>query len=280
MAVLLSGCLHGIQVERGLVFSEPDGETLRANVYQPREEADGLRPGMVVVHGGGWIGGRRTQQAWFCRNFAREGYVVMTCDYRLLPKYAFPYCLYDSKEAVRWLRAHAEEYGIDPDRIVTFGASAGGHLSGLLATTRPEDGLEGTDDTSLSSAVSAAVLLYPAADLTSYRDGDAGAVGKWFAASLAKREYEGDGDPYEWASPLHYVHEGMPPIYIAHGTADALVPHVQSENFHEAIKEAGGFSELHLHENRNHGFDIMFMGEREAMFRDMARFLRDQNGAP
>lgn len=112
-------------------------------MYVPDDDSTALRPGIVLIHGGGWMLGTRYQQSWYCRNFARNGYVVMTIDYRLMPKCAFPDCLHDCKAAVRWLRLNAERYRIDPNHIITFGASAGGHLAALLATTEPGDGLEG-----------------------------------------------------------------------------------------------------------------------------------------
>ena len=96
-------------------------------------------PGVVLIHGGAWLFGTRYQLHWYGSRLARAGYVAASINYRMLPMYPFPYCIHDCKAAVRWLRLHADEYGIDPERIAAFGNSAGGHLAGLLATTRPRD---------------------------------------------------------------------------------------------------------------------------------------------
>ncbi|MBI1317718.1 MAG: alpha/beta hydrolase fold domain-containing protein [Candidatus Hydrogenedens sp.] len=284
VALMLGACARGLHVERGSVFAEPEGATLRMNLYQPEGDATGLRPGMVLIHGGGWVAGRRTQQAWYAREFARAGYVVLACDYRMMPHHAFPACVEDAKAAVRWLRLHADEYQIDPEHIVAFGASAGGHIAGMLAATRPDDGFEGDTNPGASSAVEAAVILYGAVDLTSYRDGAAGKAGIRFVGEFAGREFKKNPkrdqtDAYEWASPVTYVHPGMPPVHLSHGTRDALVATEQSKHFYQRLQEAGVPSELTLYENRNHGFDFMFPDERREIFVDMLDFL-DEHGIP
>lgn len=276
---LLSACAHDLRVERGREFAAPAGERLKMNLYMPEEAADAPRPGMVMVHGGAWIAGSRTQQAWYARQFARAGYVVLSCDYRMMPRHAFPACVEDAKAAVRWMRGHAEELQVDPDRIVAFGASAGGHIAGMLAATRPEDGFEGTENAGPSSAVQAAVILYGAVDLTAYRDGAGGGGGSKFVAAFTGKNFPEElgkargMDSFEWASPLSYVHAGMPPVHLTHGTHDALVPHVQSVRFHERLQATGVSSELKLWERRNHGFDYMFPEERRALFGDMLAWL-------
>lgn len=282
LLLLTTGCAHDLRVERGRVFAAPAGERLKMNLYMPDEDAAALRPGMVLIHGGAWVSGRRTQQAWYARQFAREGYVVLACDYRLMPKYAFPACLEDAKAAVRWMRAHAQELHVDPDRIVAFGASAGGHLAGMLAATRPEDGFEGSENAGPSSAVQAAVILYGAVDLSTYSD----SAGAKFISSFAGRNYPAQADvsrfatPHEWASPIAYVYPGMPPVHLTHGTRDSLVPHVQSQRFYEALQAAGVPSALKLYERRNHGFDYMFPEERRALFADMLAWLEQELPAP
>lgn len=284
-ALSLGACARGLHVDRGAVFAQPDGEVLRMNLYTPKEATSALRPGMVVVHGGGWAAGRRTQQAWYAREFARAGYVVLACDYRKMPRHPFPRCVEDAKSAVRWMRLHAEDLGVDPNRIVALGASAGGHIAGMLATTRPEDGFEGTENPGASSAVQAAVIVYGAVDLTSYRDGAAGKMGIRFVGEFAGREFKENPkrdlmDAYEWASPVTYVHQGMPPVHLSHGTQDALVHHAQSQRFYDRMQELGVPSELTLYENRNHGFDFMFPEERRQIFDEMSAFLMEHGLAP
>ncbi len=117
----------------------------RLDLYQPQGPADGLRPALVFVHGGGWRGGDKGagQFKSLPERFAARGYVCISVNYRLTDEAPFPACLEDVKCAVRWLRAHAGEYHIDPDRIGAYGNSAGAHLVSLLGLVGPDAGFEG-----------------------------------------------------------------------------------------------------------------------------------------
>ena len=273
-----SSCATDLNIERGIVFAEPDGVRLKLDVYRPRDEGDALRPGMVLIHGGGWIAGTRRQQSWYCREFARNGYVVMSVGYRMMPKYHFPACLHDCKAAVRWMRLHADEYRIDPDRIVAFGASAGGHLAAFLAATEPGDGFEGTENPGPSSAVCAAVILYGAVDLTKYRDPPRRAFGRGAGRRYIRRFAGEEGvkkgaDPFEYGSPITYAKAGMPAVFLAHGTKDYLVHYEQSEAFHSKLLDLGVPTQLYPVPKRNHGFDFVRWKERRTMFDAMLAFL-------
>ena len=273
------------RTERGLVYATEGGKELRMTMYVPRDDGAALRPGVVLIHGGGWILGTRYQQAWYCRAFARHGYVVMTSDYRLMPKYAFPDCLHDCKAAVRWLRLNAETYRVDPDRIVTFGASAGGHLAALLASTSPKDGLEGDANPGASAEVRAAISLYGAVDLTQYRDRPLdgilrGRTEHFFKEFTTRNMGSMKGAALEAASPLTYAGPETKPIFFAHGTSDRLVHYEQSVRFYERLKECGVPTELVTLKGRNHGFDYIHWGQRRSVFVQMLAFLEQQGCAP
>ena len=272
-------------MERGRVYADPGGAKLRMTMYVPRDGGTSLRPGMVLIHGGGWILGTRYQQAWYCRQFARHGYVVMTIDYRLMPKYAFPDCLHDCKEAVRWLRTNAAQYRIDPDRIVTFGASAGGHLAALLAATSPKDGLEGDSNLGASSDVRAAISLYGAVDLAQYRDRPLHGVlrvpsKRFFKDFTTRNGYARNGPALDAASPLTYAGPDTKPIMFVHGTSDHVVHYEQSERFHERLMACGVPTELIPVPHRGHGFDYIHWRERRQLFGKMLEFLDLQGCAP
>lgn len=274
-------CGRELRVSKG-VFAQPEGGPLGMTIYEPRTRGTGLRPGMVLIHGGAWRFGPRWQQRWYCRAFARAGYVVMSIDYRLMPKYTFPHCLYDCKAAVRWLRLHAGEYQVDPERIVVFGASAGGHLAAFLAATGPEDGLEGDENPGASSAVRAAVSLYGAVDLTKYRDlGLPGISGRRATKGMLKfagtEVAKGGEDPLAAASPITYAKPGMAPVFLAHGMSDMFVHYEQSEAFHARLQELGVPARLVGYPWRNHGFDYVHWKQRRAMFKEMLAFLNEHN---
>ena len=282
IAMMTIICATDLHITKG-TFAEPEGHTLGMTIYEPEEPRDELRPGMVLIHGGAWRFGPRWQQWWYCRAFARAGYVVMSVDYRLLPHYSFPECLHDCKAAVRWLRMHAEEYHVDPNRIVAFGASAGGHLAALLAVTTPEHGLEGTENLGVSSEIRAAISLYGVLDLTKYRErGRLGlSRGKTVKALLkfAGTEVAKEGeDPLEAASPISYVHADMAPVFLAHGKSDRLVHYKQSEAFYNRLRELGVPTKLLAYPRRGHGFDYIHWRQRRAMFNEMLAFLEEHNG--
>jgi acetyl esterase/lipase len=229
--------------------------------------------------------GTRYQQAWYCREFAKAGFVVMTIDYRMMPRHAFPKCLHDCKAAVRWLRRNAAEHRVDPERIVTFGASAGGHLAGLLATTRPEHGFEGEANGGESSEVKSAVCLYGAVDLRMYREqpvfGPLGRMAHDFLEDFTGRGQEAkNGDPLYAASPVAYVGPWSKPTLLVHGTADNVVHYAQSETFHQLLRRAGVPARLIAVPNKGHGFDYVFVRLRRSLFVEMLKFLDEHGVGP
>ena len=281
----LSAFSTGYTAEHGVVYASPDGKKLRATLYLP-EDGEAPRPAIVLIHGGGFVMGTRYQQLWYCRNFAKNGYVVMTIGYRMLPKYPFPNCLHDAKAAVRWLRANAATYGIDPDRIGTFGASAGGHLAAFLAVRPEEEGFEGTENLGMSSDVKCAISLYGMVDLTQYRRERPPRMLRAFPNKLldafaGESDGDGGGDPWADASPITYAGPDTAPIMFVHGTRDMLVGSGQSEACYERLRELGVPARLVLMQGRNHGFDYVHWKERRRIFQEMLTFLETHlDGSP
>lgn len=270
--------IYGYTKRKGIEYARPEGKPLRMTLYLPEDGGARMRPGMVLIHGGAWILGTRYQQAWYCRQFARAGFVVMTIDYRLMPRYAFPKCLHDCKAAVRWLRLHSAELDVDPTRIASFGASAGGHLAALLATTFPQDGLEGDENLGPASSINAAISLYGAVDLTCYRDlpsrGPLSGTTTRFMVDFSSREgFAPSETTWEKASPISYVNSRTAPIFLVHGKKDFLVHFEQSRRMYARLCEAGVPSELIALDNRGHGFDYVHLRERRSIFRRMLAFL-------
>lgn len=266
-----------------VVYAEPGGKSLKATLYLPGEHGGGPRPAMVVIHGGGWVVGTRHLRRWYCEQFAENGYVVMTIDYRMMPKHPFPRCLHDCKAAVRWLRLHAKKYRIDPERIAAFGASAGGHLATLLATTGPEDGLEGDQNLGPSSGIAGAISLYGVSDLTSYERPHQGEVRLSLRGSFMERFVDGvhvrDRNPFEAASPVAYATSETCPILFVHGTDDRLVPFEQSEAFYSQLRALGVATRLVAVAGRGHAFDFIYRGQREPVFASMLAFLEVHVGS-
>lgn len=214
-------------------------EAQRLDVYLPNTPAGpNARPGFVAVHGGGWRGGDKRRGQWsdLPAAYAAAGYGAVSVNYRLTDEAPFPAQIEDAKAAVRWLRTHADEYGLDPNRIGAYGNSAGAHLVAMLGLVGPEDGLEGNgphlDQFSRVNAVCASATP---TDFLNW--GRAGAT-----PDRLKAEFFGGGDwrtSADRASPIAYVREDAPPFLLIHGSADKTVPISQSEVFARALREAG-----------------------------------------
>ena len=206
-------------------------------------------PLVIWIHGGGWQKGDKGQCP--AKVMTRFGYVVASINYRLSQEAIFPAQINDCKAAVRWLRAHADEYHIDPDRVGVWGASAGGHLVALLGTAGDAKDLEGDGgNAKFSSKVQAVCDFFGPADLTKVRDETAAdnAVTKLLGGSI--RDHL---DKAKQASPVTYVTKDDPPFLIMHGTKDPLVQPRQSEWLNDALKQAGVESHLEIIEGAGHG---------------------------
>lgn len=275
----------GETTRRTVIYAEPDGRPLKATLFLPEDDGASLRPAILLVHGSGWRVGTRHLVHWYARRFAEHGYVTLAINYRKMPDHPYPACVHDSKAAVRWLRLHAEEYRIDPERIGVFGNSAGGNLAGLLAATTSEDGFEGSLNPGPSSAVRAAVILYGAVDLTLYarpeKETWLSGRSRGYMARVVGACDESDIKAFETASPLAYVNERTAPTLLIHGKKDTVVRFEHSQRLHERLKELGVDTRLIEVEPGRHGFDYVHHRQRAELFRDMLEwFDRYVRGAP
>ena len=241
-------------VRRDITYRTVDGVSLTMDVYTPKGKGSGPFPAVMYVHGGGWKAGDKGEGAGFTEapELLARGYVVVSINYRLAPKYTVPIQIEDVKYAVRYLKSNSKGFNIDPDRLGAMGSSAGGHLVSLLGVTGPEDGLEGDFDLpAKSSRVRAVVDMFGPADLEEAA----------FAKLQAKTVQDAFGlhDLGEAAlpvlrkySPVTYVSQDDPPFLIVHGDKDATVPLSQSEAFYKALKEAGVPATLLVVKNGGH----------------------------
>ena len=198
-------------------------------------------PVVIYLHGGGWAEGERSTglYPWLNPLLAAHGFLTVSVTYRLSRFAPFPAQIHDAKAAVRWLRAHASEYHINPDRIGVWGDSAGGHLAALLGVTAELPDLEGDcGSAQYSSRVQAVVarctpydFLNPSGELLNDVPSP---VTQLFGGTVSEQK-----DLMRKASPLSHVRPGAPPFHIVHGTRDETVPFEQAEHFTQALKAAG-----------------------------------------
>ncbi len=238
--------------EEGIVYSTPDGESLALNVARPKTES-GLRPAVLCIHGGGFRAGKRESYDALCIKLAEKGFVAATITYRLAPKHQFPAAVHDTKAAVRWLRANANKYKVDPAKIGVTGGSAGGHLAQFLGVTAHVPQFEGTGgNPDQSSSVACVVNVYGPSDFTkSYgKSVDAHEVlPLWFGGNLEtalKRHIIG--------SPLYWVTPDAAPTLCIHGTEDKYVAHEQAVWLVDKLRTATVEAELLTIEGAGHGF--------------------------
>lgn len=246
---------NGVKVLRDLEYARVGDKRLLLDLYLPGK-VDGLLPVIVGIHGGGWAAGSKAngQGSWL----AAYGYAVAVINYRLSGEAIFPAQIEDCKAAVRWLRANARKYNLDPDRIGAIGHSAGGHLVSLLATTGDVREFDKGDNLEFSSRIQAAV---PLAGPTDFLQMDAhapkGAQLKHDAPFSPESRLIGgpihqNKDKVARANPITYVTSDDPPFLIIHGTDDPVVPAHQAELLYEALKKAGVEAKLHLVEGAGH----------------------------
>ncbi len=237
----------GVRMVRDLAYLPDGDEAQRLDLYLPEETPADPLPLVVHIHGGGWMGGNKFPCP--VTGMVQKGYAVASIEYRFSQKAKFPAQIQDCQAAIRWLRANAGSYHLDPEKIGVVGGSAGGHLSALVGTaggTGAFPPIGGNED--LSDRVQAVCDIYGPADFTTVvrQAAEDRNVKNIFKFNSPQDPYASlIGVPLETAeksravSPVTYVSEDDPPVLILHGTHDALVPYAQSVQFAEALKTKG-----------------------------------------
>ncbi|PQO30887.1 alpha/beta hydrolase [Blastopirellula marina] len=260
--------------QRTEVYKTIGDVQLTMHIFEPADHTPKSKsPAIVFFFGGGWSSGSPKQFFPHCELLAEQGMVAMAADYRVASRHQVTAdaCVADAKSAIRWTRANAERLGIDPNRIVAGGGSAGGHLAACTAAIDGFD--EPNEDAKVSSRPNALVLFNPAVMLASEK-GLPPAVQKRMEG-LAKRM----GTEPVNLSPYHHLHDKMPPTIIFHGKADTTVPYLTVERYAEKMQELGCLCKLVGYEDAAHGFFNQGRGDNSAYkdtTKQMTQFLRDQ----
>jgi acetyl esterase/lipase len=240
---------NGIRLERDISYV-PDGDSSqRLDLYLPERSSDKPLPLVVWIHGGGWLGSSKKENPGAALTRSGE-YATGSIEYRFSDKAIFPAQIQDCQAAIRFLRANAKKYNIDPDHIGVWGASAGGHLVALLGTSGGADAFPKIgQNQDQSDRVQAVIDLFGPNDFQAVKAQVAAdkAVTNIFnfedmSSPYAKLFGARPGERVELeksASPITFVSKDDPPFLIVHGTADTLVPYAQATEFTDALKKAG-----------------------------------------
>ena len=240
-----------VTFERDITYAEAGGAKVQLNLARPKN-GSGPLPAVLCIHGGGFRAGSREGYNKLCLTLAQRGFVAATISYRLAPMHQFPAAVHDTKAAVRWLRANAAKYGINPDRIGVTGGSAGGHLAQFLGVTAGVKEFEGVDNPGFSSAVTCVVNVYGPSDFTkSYgKSVDAHIVlPMWLGGDVESARAR-----HIQSSPLNWVNPNAAPTLLIHGTEDKYVAYEQAVWMRDRLTACGVSVELLTLEGAGHGF--------------------------
>lgn len=282
LSVLLGGVARGqkpgkptlpasVVQQADIEYGKAGEVSLKLDLYTPREESKKPRPVVVWIHGGGWEAGNKRSGAGLLAPLVAGGkYAGVSVGYRLSGVATWPAQVHDCKAAIRWVRANARKYNLDPDRIGVWGASAGGHLVSLLGTSGGVKDLEGDNGSPGHSSRVRCVVDFcgPTDFLTFVKDNPSmnrphSPVSRLLGGLVKDKEAAAKS-----ASPVTYVSKDNPPFLIVHGTADTIVPIAQAEELDAALKRAGVDSTLMRIEGGGHNFGGPEVTKRVRAFLD------------
>ena len=256
----------GVIFEKDIIYGQAGEVELLLNLARPAK-TDGPVPVVLVIHGGGWAAGNRSQHDDLTWKFAQRSYVSATISYRFAPQHLFPAQVEDAKCAVRFLRAHAAKYQLDPTRVGAMGFSAGAHLAMMLGTMDKADGLEGEGGwPDQSSKVQAVVSFVGPTDLKADDFGEMslGILRNFVGGTQAEKL-----ELCRKASPITFVNAGDAPMLLFQGTRDPLIPNTQAYKMAEALTAAGVKGRVELILGGGHGWGS---DEMDRTLEEMYRF--------
>jgi acetyl esterase/lipase len=250
-----------VTVEKSVRYATVGGEKLLLDIAIP--PGDGPFPCVICFHGGAWQGGSRKDISGTYRDkngklmpswievIAAKGFVAASVSYRLAPKNKFPAMIEDARAAVRFLRANAKTYKINPDKFAALGFSAGGHLALLLGLCDKSAGFDVGENLSVSGRVQCVVDFFGPTDLALYAKSEG--IEDGYLVPVFGKECKTDPTVFKKASPISYVCKDAPPILILHGTLDLIVPVKHSELLYKALTDIGSTAEIHTVSFAGHG---------------------------
>lgn len=251
----LTDTIQNIRSKENITYAARGKWRLLLDVFYPKQKSLTARTAVIIIHGGGWRSGNRTQHHAMAKQLASLGYVCFTPQYRLSTEALFPAAVYDLKEAVRWVRANAQKYHIDTGRIAVAGFSAGGQLAAFLATTGNMplfEGLNGMPTT--ASQVNALVDIDGTLSFVHPESSETTDTSKRIGASTYWIGYIQKDNLALWqaASPLSFAGSSTPPTLFLNSSIARM--HAGRDDFIKVLKQNNIYTEVHTFENSPHTF--------------------------
>ncbi len=268
---------NGVAAHRDLAYAAVGDRQLRLDLYVPQTKPAKPMPLVVWIHGGGWRGGSKEGLGRPRPILDHGGYILASVEYRLSGEAVFPAAIADCKAALRWLRANAAKYHIDPDRLAVWGSSAGGHLAALLGTAWEVEEWDAIhpENQDVSSKPTVVCNWFGPTDFLRMNDFegriDHDAEGSPESLFIGGRIQE-HPEKTQRANPIAYVTADDPPMLLMHGEKDLSVPYNQSELLYAALRKAGVESRLYKVVGADHGFRNPTTDTPESLFRMVAEF--------
>ncbi|PCJ93358.1 MAG: esterase [Flavobacteriaceae bacterium] len=232
-----------------VVYKIVDETSLKADVYRPKGNKDAVYPAVLLIHGGGWVSGSKENERVMAQQLAANGYVAITIAYRLSREAAYPAAVLDVKSAIRWMRIHAQEYRIDPDKITVLGASAGAQLATLVGVT-PDHKIYTAQKQKVSDKVQAIVNIDGIVSFIHPDAKESQIAGLW----LGGLQHE---NPKNWkeASPLEYVNMKTPPTLFINSAQERF--HAGRDDMIAVLNQYHIYNEVHSLSESPHSFWLM-----------------------
>lgn len=238
---------ENIKEYKDVIYKTADSLDLKLDIYHSKNLKT-KAPLIVFIHGGAWKKGDKHDYLVYLTSYAEKGYVTATIQYRLAGVAKYPAQLLDVQSAVIWLKEHADEFHINPEKVAIVGGSAGGHLAMMNAYSNSDT--TNSDESKFTPKVQALVNFYGPSDLVDVAEEDKPTV----EYLIGKTELEAP-ELYKAASPLYFITKTAPPTITFHGTLDELVPYEQSDRLHEKLQEMGIPTYYHKLEGWPHTMD-------------------------
>jgi len=256
--------------QEDVIYGRKYGTALTMDIFTPKKDANGTA--VILVVSGGWFSAHEAISLDFIKPLLAHGYTVFAVVHGSQPKFTIPEVLQDMNRSVRFIRYHAKDYSIDPDRIGIYGGSAGGHLSLMQGTAGDKGDPKAKDPIDkVSSRVQSVACFFPPTDFLNYGEKGKDAIGRGtlaaFKAPFDFKEWDNDKKCFvsvtdekkivelgKQISPIYHVTEDSPPTLIIHGDADKLVPIQQAETIIDKLKEAKVPCELVVKKGADHGW--------------------------